>query len=774
MKITLRRSRRAAQAVVAVGVAAVMAAAGTLPASAVPPGAGGMVTTEVAPPPADWPVFGYQGIITNKSEMTYNPTNEFIFPSVFHAGEHFANPLGEWYLYTAPHDDPGGIVLMYADSLEGPWTEHTGNPVISRVWEPHYNLEGGRSGDSHVSTPDTFWNAEEGKMFLYFHGTNSTTRYATSDDGITFEYGGVAVNNAMSDVEGGPKTVQSAYARVFEHPDPDSPYNYAMLYMTNDNTPVAGGLPGVRRIRLAESVDARDWVVDPQVILSPGEEEGANVSSPNLWEHDGQLYLLYHASSGNSYARTIDKTLRVVGDTPILLHSASGLGTDTGRVAAPEVVSDGDDTYLFYEAGDRLGGTIAWAKDGAETVIEPTFGGFPTDEANPVFETCAAPGSDEFDEGLDDVWGRTVREDLARHAVSDGTLTIPTYSGGVAAAPLLQQELPDGAWQVTTKITIDPGQTYQQAGLLLYASDTDYLKLDMGQAKPGRVVELVSAGTPSFTTQQRYHDSQIWLRLTSDGSQIEGSVSSDGVNFDRIGSMLSAESAAGVPRFTHVGPFAFRGGAATPEIEATFDWFRFSPSAQQYEECMGVPGEPGEPAELVVTFAHSELAPGDDQIVTGTGFAAGERVVGVMNSDPLDLGVQTAGSDGVVVFSWTIPQDIDDGIHTVTLTGDESGEASAQFRVASDADGEVPGGDGSDGDGSDGDGSDGDGSDGAGGDPDRPGDQTGPVEAADTADGETDLAVTGADTSTAWAAGLLLLLAGAAAVAIGRRRRRTA
>lgn len=759
MSSRIRRPRRAALAITAIAAAAVMTVGGVLPASASPSQSGGSVATEVAPPPADWPVFGYQGIVTDKPEMDYG-ADEYIFPSVFHAGEHFANPLGEWYLYTAPHNDPGGIVLMYADSLEGPWTEYTGNPVISRVWEPYYNLEGGREGDRHVSTPDAFWNAEEGKMFLYFHGNNSVTRFATSDDGVTFEYGGEAVNNAMSDVEGGPKTVQSAYARVFEHPDPDSEYNYAMLYMTNDNTPVEGGLPGVRRIRLAESVDARTWVVDPQVILSPGEEEGANVSSPNLWEHDGQLYLLYHASSGKSYARTIDKTLRVVGETPIVLHEASGLGTDIGRVAAPEVVSDGDDTYLFYESGDRLGGTIAWAKAGADPVIEPPFGGFPVDEGNPVFETCAAAGSDEFDDGLGsdglgEVWDRTVREDLARHEVTGGALTIPTYEGGVAAAPLLQQALPEGAWQVTTKVSIDPTQNYQQAGLLLYTADGDYVKLDMGKAKPGRVVELVSAGTPSFTTQQRYSDSEVWLRLTSDGKQIEGSVSGDGVTFDRIGSLFSAEASDGAPRFTHVGPFAFRGAATAAEITASFDWFRFSPSTAEYEDCISAPG-------VAVTVAHAEIAPGQEQTVVGTGFEDGEQITGVMNSDPVDLGTQTASADGEVEFTWTIPQGIDPGTHTVTLTGAASGEASARFVVVADEDGDSDGGTGDgDSDGGSGDGSGTDGAGGSGSDAGESGDSTG-------ADG---LAATGADPGMIWTAALVLLTSGAAAMLFARRRR---
>ena len=66
-----------------------------------------VVASAVAPQPAGWPQFVYQGVITDKPEMDYNPTNEYIFPSVFHAGAHLADPLGEWYLYLAPHDPPG-------------------------------------------------------------------------------------------------------------------------------------------------------------------------------------------------------------------------------------------------------------------------------------------------------------------------------------------------------------------------------------------------------------------------------------------------------------------------------------------------------------------------------------------------------------------------------------------------------------------------------------------------------------------------------------------
>ncbi|QSB16709.1 hypothetical protein JQS43_10755 [Natronosporangium hydrolyticum] len=403
-----------------------------------------------APSPAaadePFPDFVFQGIITDKASMIYNPTDEYIFPSIFHAGAHLDDPLGEWYLYLAPHDPPAGIMLMYSDSLDGPWTEFPDNPIIATEWEPHYSV-------SHVSSPDALWHEQTGEVFLYFHGENSETRYATSTDGVHFEYGDIAVDNGM----GGPGVTESSYARVFDHPDPDSEYVYGMLYMANYND-------DRRRLRYAESFDGIDWDIRPDPVVEPEDGDSGNVSGGNLWQWGDQLYIIYHNSTGNVMARPVDPTLTEVGPSA-LLHSSSGVGEDVGRTAAPDIVTEGEHTYLFYEAGHRLGATIAYAKagPGVEFPDGPEPIDWPTDPDNPVFEQCAAPGSDEFDgDTVSADWDRVVRGEDARHQVADGALTIPTYLGGVAAAPLLQQELPEGPWQVTTKLHIEATQRFQQ------------------------------------------------------------------------------------------------------------------------------------------------------------------------------------------------------------------------------------------------------------------------------------------------------------------------
>ena len=302
---------------------------------------------QTAPKPDCWPKFYYKGVATPKDQMQWG--KEWIFPSVFHAGEHFSEPLGEWYLYYAPHENPGGISLMYADDIEGPWTEYASNPLIDNKFQGKFDVP-------HTSSPDAIWNEETGKLFMYFHGDNGQTRWAWSTDGVDFTYGGLAVDNK----KGGSEVTETSYARVFKHPDSSSGYGYGMFYMGNEKD-------NVRRIRLAESRDGKTWDVDPDYVVAPGSEEGTDVSGADLWSWNGQLYVIYHAKSGKIYARTIDSSLRNVGDRPILLHQSSGKGDDTGRVASPNIfVTDGW-LYLFYEKGERLNARIAWGKASQDT-----------------------------------------------------------------------------------------------------------------------------------------------------------------------------------------------------------------------------------------------------------------------------------------------------------------------------------------------------------------------------------------------------------------------
>ncbi|MEU5941596.1 hypothetical protein ABZ807_20955 [Micromonospora sp. NPDC047548] len=306
-------------------------------------------TPAAADPDLGFPQFTYVGTAFDKSTLAYNPTNEFIFPSVIRAADYFPNPLGTYYLYYAPHERPGGIALAYADSIDGPWTEYDANPLISNTWLPYYSTV------SHISSPHAVWIEGERKLFLYFHGENSITRYATSDDGIHFSYGGTAISR--NETTGG----ETSYARVFEQSVPRLGTRYLMLFMDNPTAAPPGPTgPVSRRIRWAVSNDARTWAMQPEPIVTPQGVEGPNASGPFFLRWNDRNLVIYHAADGNMHAVDVGEDF----DQEIhlgIVHDSMSAAPDLGRSAAPTFYFDGRTAHMYYEAGGRLTATIGHA-----------------------------------------------------------------------------------------------------------------------------------------------------------------------------------------------------------------------------------------------------------------------------------------------------------------------------------------------------------------------------------------------------------------------------
>ena len=141
-------------------------------------------------------------------------------PALERLQEHNDETIHEHCFPPVGSDD---VYLCGRDGL-GPWTEYNANPLIRNKWPPHYSV-------SHVSSPHAIWNEEESKLFLYFHGENKTTRFATSRDGIHFTYGGIAVTTTMFD-----QVTEASYARVFRYTLPGKDNRYIMTVM--GHTPI--------------------------------------------------------------------------------------------------------------------------------------------------------------------------------------------------------------------------------------------------------------------------------------------------------------------------------------------------------------------------------------------------------------------------------------------------------------------------------------------------------------------------------------------------------
>jgi glucose/arabinose dehydrogenase/PKD repeat protein len=214
------------------------------------------------------------------------------------------------------------------------------------------------------------------------------------------------------------------------------------------------------------------------------------------------------------------------------------------------------DSFTFHKSGDN-----------------PCVGG-PMTEVTDNFDGTA----------LDrDVWTKVVRENSDTLRVTEGTLILPTgsydmYGGNTNGQNLVLQKAPAGAWTATSKVTISPQQAYQQAGMMVYGNDQNFAKLSLIRTPDGLGYEFIrqANGTPDDQgavdrlSLPADYPSTAWVRISSDGSAIRASVSTDGQTFTPLG---RPHSLAGIPD-PHVGLFALNGGSAgVPVIDARFDSF---------------------------------------------------------------------------------------------------------------------------------------------------------------------------------------------------------
>ncbi len=308
-----------------------------------------VVLLPASPSPASaltgFPTFTHQGIIVNPPDLDFNPTGEYIFPTIIRAADYVANPLANYYLYAAPHNSAGsainGIALFYADTPDGPWTEYAGNPVVPNDWPPYHGWI------NHVSSPHVIWNEDAEQFYMYYHGGNTITRLATSTDGINWVHYGPVVTTA--DFTG---ISEASYARVFEYKIPSKNNKYIMMLMGNNG--------GTRKIYLAWSNDGLNWTTQHAPLISPGTGEGGQLSAPTYFPWNGNHYVAYHSGAGNIHVTEVGAGFNLENHLGVLYDSTSG-SPDEGRAASPTFYTTGTKMYMFYEQGDRLGARIAYA-----------------------------------------------------------------------------------------------------------------------------------------------------------------------------------------------------------------------------------------------------------------------------------------------------------------------------------------------------------------------------------------------------------------------------
>jgi hypothetical protein len=296
--------------------------------------------------PAGFPEYRFLHTAFDKSKLKYNPTGELIFPCIRGVDGRIANPLGRYYLYYAPHDAPGGLCLSYSDSLEGPFIEYPHNPIVKNVWSPYYSV-------SHVSSAHVLWRGDLGELWLYFHGENTTTRLARSKDGINFTYDKVVLSTSMLPAG----TTETSYARVFEQNLPALGAKYVMVFMINNTT-------NRRTIGWGWSADARNWTFAQQPLIRPEQVGARDIGAPTVANRNGSTYVIYHENveaGGNMLITEVGNDFSKRNHLGVF-HTPLAGAPDNGRSAAPSFGTMDGKEYMFYEAGERLAGSIAIAR----------------------------------------------------------------------------------------------------------------------------------------------------------------------------------------------------------------------------------------------------------------------------------------------------------------------------------------------------------------------------------------------------------------------------
>ena len=107
--------------------------------------------------------------------------------------------------------------------------------------------------------------------------------------------------------------------------------------------------------------------------------------------------------------------------------------------------------------------------------------------------------SDEFDDPVlsPDRWNIRIDEP-GDYSIEDGHLVLPIQNelDGTATGPvsLVTQQVPEGDWSLTTRVTPDLNTSWAQAGIMLWQSDGNFVKFVFGRdANNGnRRVEMTS------------------------------------------------------------------------------------------------------------------------------------------------------------------------------------------------------------------------------------------------------------------------------------------
>ncbi|WP_162449643.1 ThuA domain-containing protein [Phytoactinopolyspora mesophila] len=388
--------------------------------------------------------------------------------------------------------------------------------------------------------------------------------------------------------------------------------------------------------------NGRAFELIKEVSGSPSFEGNVNVGGdfPSEFQlryvYDGDTLEAQFSADGDSWTSIGTTDLGGLDDPSVGVYATNSTSADATE---PPVAS-----YNWF--------SLEFAGDAAERSVSDDFSGSELDGCR---------------------WDRVVRYDTDLLDVSDGALHITTtdqdiFGGNNTDLPnLVLQEAPEGDWSVETKMHAPLERNWQNAGLLVYDDDDNYLKAGFvatnqpGEPRAVSAEVVAEVGAAAEVTNDAAPDDvdDWWLRLTKQGDtytfEWRPDSTAEWTTFPSSPSISLEDPAFGV--------YATGSSSQQDDQEITVSWQCFALAGEDEDVCPES-DDPGDPPEVSAALDPDE--PDGD-----AGWYVSPVTVTLTADDGADVEYRLGGDEWLE--------------YDEPVTVDEDGEHTVEYRASNES-----------------------------------------------------------------------------------------